>query len=63
MFSAFEIRVRRPPNIFQESFYFGNESANVHVWPGVAITLMQNMECREDYNVCTELGVICDGIE
>merc|ERR1712166_872254 len=24
---------------------------------------VQNMECREDYNVCTKLGVICDGIE
>ena len=41
-----------------------SKDVQVEIWSiGQAITPMQNMECREDYNVCTELGVICDGIE
>ena len=40
-----------------------SKDVQVEIWSiGQAITPMQ-MECREDYNVCTELGVICDGIE
>ena len=41
-----------------------SKNVQVETWSiGQTITPMQNMECREDYNVCTELGVICDGIE
>ena len=41
-----------------------SKDVQVEIWStGQAITPMQNMECREDYNVCTELGVICDGLE
>jgi hypothetical protein len=33
-----------------------SKDVQVEIWSiGQAITPMQNMECREDYNVCTEL--------
>ena len=41
-----------------------SKDVQVEIWSiGQAITPVQSMECREDYNVCTELGVIYDGIE
>ena len=41
-----------------------SKDVQVEIWSmGQAITPMQNMECSVNYNVCTELGVICDGTE